>query len=238
MTQLHRAMPSRRTVMFQWVLPALAAGLSPFVWRPAQAQTWDLNALMALLAQRKSGQARFTEERTVSGFDSPLRASGTLSFSAPDRFARQTMEPRPESMEVAGNQLVLVRGGRTRHMTLDAVPEVAGMVHAVRGTLAGNGALLRKNFQTAVTGHAARWTLTLTPLPSAGTNAVRSVQIAGTGPDVRSVELLLTGGDRSVMSIEPLPANTPLPGSATSANEQVSSIPRPATAPRAASGSR
>lgn len=215
--------------MFQLTLPVWVAGLAPFAWgdakaqahaqvqaqvqaqaqtqarSPSQAQTWDLNALMALLAQRKSGQARFTEERTVSGFDSPLRASGTLSFTAPDRFARHTLEPRAESMEVVGNQLVLVRSGRTRHMSLDAVPEAAGMVEAVRGTLAGNGAVLRKHFQTQVQGNAMRWTLTLTPLPGAGANAVRSVQLVGTGPDLRSVELQLTGGDRSVMAIEPLP---------------------------------
>ena len=54
---------------------------------------FDLPALAAVLAQRKSGETRFTEERFVSGFDSPLRASGTLSFTAPDRFARYTVEP-------------------------------------------------------------------------------------------------------------------------------------------------
>ncbi len=200
-------MPSRRSVLLQWALPVWVAGTTGFAWAPAWAQAFDLNALMALLAQRKSGQARFTEERTVSGFDSPLRASGTLSFTAPDRFARQTIEPRAESMEVVGNQLIWVRSGRTRHLTLDTVPEVAGMVDAVRGTLAGNGAVLRKHFQTQVAGNAARWTLTLTPLPGPGVNAVRQVQMAGTGPDLRSVELQLTGGDRSVMSIEPLAAN-------------------------------
>lgn len=101
---------------------------------------------MALLAGRLSGEARFTEERTVTGFDSPLRASGTLSFTAPDRFARQTLEPRRERLEVVGNQLRLERGGRVRQMALDAVPELAALVEGLRGTLTGNGALLRKHF--------------------------------------------------------------------------------------------
>ncbi len=215
---MHR-LTNRRSVLIQLSVARIGMGLGLVMQSHAQAQaqapSWDLNALMALLAQRKSGQARFTEERIVSGFDSPLRASGTLSFRAPDRFARQTMEPRPESMEVVGNQLVLQRGGRTRHMTLDAVPEVAGMVEAVRATLAGNGAVLRRYFQTQVTGNSTRWTLTLTPLPGPTANAVRLVQIAGTGPDVRSVELQLASGDRSVMSIEPLPAPAPAPASAS-----------------------
>jgi hypothetical protein len=41
-------------------------------------------------------------------------ASGTLSFSAPDRFARHTLEPRAESMVVEGNTVSIRRGGRRR----------------------------------------------------------------------------------------------------------------------------
>jgi hypothetical protein len=40
----------------------------------AHAQAFDLKALMQRMAQRKSGEARFTEERIVSGIDSPLRS--------------------------------------------------------------------------------------------------------------------------------------------------------------------
>ncbi|MBL8333091.1 MAG: outer membrane lipoprotein carrier protein LolA, partial [Rubrivivax sp.] len=53
-----------------------------------RAQGLELATLMRRMAQRPSGQARFSEERTVSGIDGPLRSSGTLTFTAPDRFAR------------------------------------------------------------------------------------------------------------------------------------------------------
>ena len=36
----------------------------------------------------------------------------TLSFSAPDKLARHTLTPRPESFVVEGNQLTLQRGER------------------------------------------------------------------------------------------------------------------------------
>jgi hypothetical protein len=68
----------------------------------ARAQAFDLKALMQRLGQRRSGEARFTEERIVSGFDSPLRSSGTLSFAAPDRFVRQTLQPVQEVGRTAG----------------------------------------------------------------------------------------------------------------------------------------
>ena len=169
---------------------------------PARA-AFDLTALTALLSQRKSAEAHFTEERYVSGIDGPLRASGTLSFSAPDRFARQTLEPQAESMVVDGNQLVLKRGGRTRQMALDAIPEVTALVEAVRGTFTGNAGTLQQHFDTQVDGNAAQWTLTLKPKAGGLASQVRELQIVGQGPNLRSVALWLAGGDHSLMLIDP-----------------------------------
>ncbi len=167
---------------------------------------FDLDALMALLAQRKSGEARFTEERSVPGFSTPLRSSGTLSFTAPDRFARHTLEPRPERFEVAGNVLRLERSGRVRQLTLDAVPELAALVEGLRGTLSGNAALLRRHFELRLAGEAKLWTLTLTPLDKPLAMQVLQLQLAGSGGDLRSVELQLAGEQRSLMLIEPIVA--------------------------------
>jgi hypothetical protein len=179
----------------------LLAAVMAAAW-PAHAL--ELDALMALLAQRKSGEARFTEERIVSGFDTPLRASGKLAYAVPDRFARFTETPRAESMEVDGNTLILRRGGRTRQTTLDAMPEMLALTDAIRGTLGGDAQLLKKHFRIDVGGTRERWTLKLTPLEGGLLRAVRELEIAGQGPDVRTIEMWLAGGDRSVMQVEPL----------------------------------
>jgi hypothetical protein len=165
---------------------------------------FDLPALMRLLAQRRSGEARFTEERFVSTFDSPLRSAGVLSFAAPDRFARHTLEPRPESMELDGSLLTLRRGGRTQRMALDSLPELGALLEAVRGTLSGDAEALRRHFSIELGGNAQTWRLTLAPRDTRLASQVRSVQIVGQGASPRSVELLLAGGDRSLMLIEPL----------------------------------
>ncbi len=188
----------RRAALLLALLPALGAG-------PAWAG-FDLDALMALLAQRQSGEARFTEERTVSTLDSTLQSSGRLSFRAPDQFARYTEEPRPEAMEVQGNSVVLRRGTRTRTMALDAIPELAALADAMRGTLGGDAQVLRRHFHTAVSGAPARWVLLLTPIDTRLARSVRQIEIAGTRSDVRSVDLQLTGGDRSLMLVTPLAA--------------------------------
>lgn len=167
---------------------------------------FDLGALMALLAQRKSGETRFTEERTVSSLDATLRASGRLSFTAPDRFARYTEEPRVESMEVQGNTVVLKRGTRTRQMVLDAIPELAALADAMRGTLNGDALALQKHFRVEVSGGPTKWLLSLTPIDAQLARSVQQLAIAGHGADVRSIDLQLAGGDRSLMLVEPLAA--------------------------------
>ena len=182
----------------------LAVGVLLLLLAQSALAAFGLQELTSLLAQRKSGEARFSEERFVGGIDGPLRASGTLSFVAPDRFARVTTEPRAESMAVDGNQLVLKRGGRTRQMALDALPEVTALIEAVRGTLTGNAVTLQRHFRIQVDGSAAQWTLLLVPLDERLATQVRELKITGMSGDLRMVELWLAGGDRSVMVIEPL----------------------------------
>jgi outer membrane lipoprotein-sorting protein len=191
------------------LLGALAAGALALAARGAGASGFDMPALMALLARRRSGEARFTEERTVAALDAPLRASGRLSFQAPDRFARHTEQPRPESMEVLGNTVVLRRGTRTRQLTLDTVPELAALADALRGTLTGNAEVLQRHFDVKVAGSAERWTLTLTPKSAEPQGSIVGIEILGLRADVRSIDMALAGGDRSLMLIEPLKAAAP-----------------------------
>jgi outer membrane lipoprotein-sorting protein len=185
-------------------LAAWAASAALGLPRPLHAAAFDLTALAALLAQRKTAEARFVEERFVTGIDEPLRSSGTLSFTAPTRFVRRTLEPRPETMAVDGNELTLQRGGRTRRMTLDAVPEATALVEAIRGTLNGDADALRRHYDARVEGGPARWVLTLTPKSERVGTQVKRLELQGQASELRHVEVLLTGGDRSVMRLETL----------------------------------
>lgn len=199
--------PARRRRLLAWAAGLAAAALAPA--GTAAASGFDLDRLMALLATRSGGEARFTEERTVASFDTPLRSSGRLSFAAPDRFARHTEEPSAESMEVQGNSVVLRRGTRTRRMNLDTVPELAALADALRGTLSGNAALLQRHFSVAVRGNAGRWVLTLTPREAQLARSLLGIEVTGSGPDVHSIEMSMAGGDRSLMLVEPLRPSRP-----------------------------
>ncbi|CAN7415942.1 outer membrane lipoprotein carrier protein LolA [Variovorax sp. LjRoot130] len=177
--------------------------LAVLAFSASSAWALDLPELMGLLAKQKSGEARFTEQRFVRGLEGPLDASGTLSFQAPDRLTRRTLTPRPETMAVDGNTLTLSRGGRTRTMTLDSMPELLGMVEAMRGTLSGNTQSLARYFRTSVSGTPDKWTLDLVPIDEKLAAQVRTLRLSGRAGEVLGIEMEFIGGDRSVMSITP-----------------------------------
>jgi outer membrane lipoprotein-sorting protein len=190
--------------------PILAALLIAAVPLPAPAQAaaarpWDVDQLMALLARVRSGEARFTEQREVKGLEAPLVSSGTLSFTAPDRFARRTLQPRPESMEVDGRIVTLQRGGRSRSLVVDASPEIEAIVEAMRGTLTGNAQSLKQHFKLVLAGSAEQWTLELLPIEPRLQVMLERVRITGRRAELATVEMLLAGGDRSLMKIELIP---------------------------------
>lgn len=186
----------RLTRRARWALVALLCAAAP-------AWALDLNELMGLLARQKQGEANFTEQRYVRGFDGPLAASGTLSFTAPDRLVRRTLTPRPETMSVDGNNLTLSRSGRTRSMTLDSVPELQGLVEAMRATLAGNTQVLQRYFTSTVGGSASDWTLDLAPVDARLGAQIATLRLSGKAGEVLGVEMEFRGGDRSVMTISP-----------------------------------
>jgi outer membrane lipoprotein-sorting protein len=164
---------------------------------------FDMKSLMAQLAQTREGKASFTEERHVNGFDSPMRTSGELYFKAPDVFERRTLSPARESMLVNGNQMTLARGSAKRSMALDAAPEAAAIVGAIRGTLTGDASTLERHFKVGLSGKADDWLLDLQPLDAQLQANVRNVQLRGKAGVVTGVEIWFASGDRSVMTIRP-----------------------------------
>jgi hypothetical protein len=181
------------------------------------AWAFDLGELMGLLAGQKSGEARFTEQRFVRGLEGPIEAAGTLSFAAPDRLTRQTTSPRPETMAVEGNTLTLSRGGRTRTLTLDSMPELQGMVEAMRGTLNGDAQTLQRHFSSKLSGSRTSWSLDLKPIDERLAAQVDSVRLTGRNGEVLGIEMAFRGGDRSDMNIVPMvPAGKPSGGRAPS----------------------
>jgi len=187
----------RCVLLLLLMLPAvLLAGLA----QSADAR-WDIEQLMQALSKVSVGRADFVETKFIAMLDKPVVSSGQLFYVAPDKLEKRTLKPRPESMIIEGNTLVIERGRQNMTLQVDSAPELAGFVNSIRGTMAGDRKALERSFALSLEGPPQRWLLTLKPLDARMAAAVASIRIAGVLDDVKSVEILQADGDRSVMAI-------------------------------------
>ncbi|CAN0646061.1 outer membrane lipoprotein carrier protein LolA [Burkholderia cepacia] len=178
--------------------PARAADAAP---------AWTLDRLMSTLAQHKSGRATFTETKYLSIATQPVESSGELVFVAPDHLEKHTLSPKPEHLVVDGDMLTVERNNRKYTLALARYPELGAFIDSIRATLAGNRFALEQVYQVALAGRGDDWTLTLTPLDSRMLKVVSTITLDGTRDLLRSVAIRQADGDRSVMRLQPAPAN-------------------------------
>ena len=161
---------------------------------------------MTRLAAVPERRATFQEDKTIGALTTPLHSNGRLAFRRPSRLEKITFPPAAETIVVDGSRLAITIGDEPpRSVDLDAHPEVAALVEAVRGTLAGDLAALRRNYAVTMEGSVGAWQLTLRPADARVAALVRAVAIAGRNTDVQRVDITQANGDRSVMTITPQP---------------------------------
>lgn len=180
--------------VFAAVLWALLAG-------SAQA-AFDIDSLMRSLSQYPGGRARFTETRHLAVLDKPVVSSGEMTYTAPDRLEKRTLQPKPESMLLDKDTLSLERGSRKLTIHLGSRPEALAFVDSIRSTLSGNRAALEKNYQLKLSGTEQHWVLTLVPSEQKIAALLQRITVGGSRERVRSIEYLQADGDRTELAIE------------------------------------
>lgn len=161
---------------------------------------------MDRLAAIPERSATFHEEKHFSILAFPLTSQGRLAYRRPAHFEKITDFPLPESLVVDGNRLTLVAGNEAPHsFVLASQPEIAALVDAVRGALAGNLALLERHYRIEARGGPAAWRLTLLPVAPELQRLLHDIAIEGAGTDIRSIRLIQADGDWQMMTIAPAP---------------------------------
>jgi outer membrane lipoprotein-sorting protein len=170
---------------------------------PAQAQTWDLQALMQSMAQVPSSRARFVETRHVALLTHPLELKGSLSYERPHRLAKHVQSPVDELLSVDGDTLTVVNKtrGEQRVVSLREQPAAGALVASVRATLAGDLAQLERNYHVKLSGPRSAWGLQLAPRAKQVRGYVDAITLEGAGERLKRIEIVEAGGDRSVMTI-------------------------------------
>ena len=168
------------------------------------AAAWDLDTLMRGLARHEGGRARFVETKNIALLDKPVVSSGELLYVPPSRLEKHTHKPKPESMVLDGDRLVLERGKQKFTVRLSEQPEARAFVDSLRGTLCGDKAALEKSYKLVLNGTEQRWTLDLLPDDQRIAAFVLRITFGGTGNKVEWIRYLQADGDSSTMNIEPV----------------------------------
>jgi outer membrane lipoprotein-sorting protein len=168
----------------------------------AAASPRTIDALMQLLAQVDESRSTFTEVKTIAALTVPLRASGVLFYRRPDYFEKTTTQPRLERLVVDGDRLTIsIDSEPARVVDLDSQAMIRGLVDAIRGTLAGELALLQHVYRVVMEGDLTGWRLTLTPTDPSVQRAVSNIVIEGRQDALQFIHTTQANGDESRMTI-------------------------------------
>jgi outer membrane lipoprotein-sorting protein len=170
---------------------------------PASAQTpWGLPALMASLAQVKSATAQFTERKTMAMLTTPLLASGTLDYAAPDWMEKQTVSPEPERFILSGQQITMTGGpnAQPQVFSMAADPRIADLTEGIIATLSGDMPALENVYTVQLSGGPAAWQLVLQPKDAGAKQIISWMCIRGTKNRIDSIDTASANGDHSEMS--------------------------------------
>jgi hypothetical protein len=160
---------------------------------------------MQMLASVQESQATFTEVKVIANLTRPLQDSGRLLYRRPSHLEKLTFEPSAERLVVDGESLTLTEGSAPpRVIDLNTEPMIRGLVDAIRGTLSGDLAILRRSYQVIMQGDVPAWRLTLVPVDPSVAQLIASTVIEGAGASLRGMQTKQTNGDYIRMTITPI----------------------------------
>ncbi len=188
------------TLRINWI--QTVAGVALLFALSAHAAPLTVSRLMSVLAENHRDTATFTETKYFSVLDHPVKSSGKLLFIAPAYLEKRTLKPRPETALLDGDTLTLQRGNHKYVIQLSEYPQVADRVEGIRATLAGDRKTLERVYHLKLDGTLDNWTLVLTPLSPSVSAVVSRVELKGDNNIVRTVKILQTDGDHSIMHIK------------------------------------
>jgi len=167
------------------------------------AASWSLAELMHGMAQVKKSKATFVERKHLSMLKTPLKFSGTLEYTAPDRLIKHTLLPKSEKLTLNQDRLVVQSGDASGSHTLSLQenPSIWAFVESIRSTLSGDIETLNRFYKVSLEGRQKQWQLTLRPVDSQTKNMVDEILIKGSFDQINTIEIREAGGDYSVMSI-------------------------------------
>lgn len=200
---------SRACVRFSLLLClALSAGAhAEDVKKPAPdaevAQSVDMATLLSAFAKMPGLEASFSEEKHIALLAKPLTSRGKLFFAHPGLLLRRVEAPELSEVVISKDSLRVRDKAGEQTLDLRARADIRPFVESLTWILAGDRAALEKiyamSFQAESAG--APWQLTLKPKVAPLSHLIAALVIRGHGMYVETIEVLETGGDKTITRI-------------------------------------
>ena len=165
---------------------------------PAPGDALTLETLMHHFATTNGVREEFREVKEIAILDAPLVSEGVLYFVPPRRFARFTTRPGSSSFVIDGDHLAFrdETGGDTVDLSSNRVARA--IVDNMIGLWSGDLAALRDQYEVGFETDGPRWRIRLRPLHATVDKLIAHIVLEGEGAQLSRMELLETGGDRTV----------------------------------------
>jgi outer membrane lipoprotein-sorting protein len=162
-----------------------------------------LKSVMNRLSLVTTAKANFTEQRFSKLLDAPTESTGTLVYTAPNRFEKHTLKPVEERMSVERDIVTLEQVARKqkRSIFIGQNPALTAVIDGMRGALSGNLPALQQNFSVTAQGSSTSWQINMVPFEAKQLGYVRNIKVSGKENVIDSIEIQQADGDRSIMSM-------------------------------------
>lgn len=162
---------------------------------------WDLTQLLRDFSAIRHDEAHYVERKYLSVVKQPIEDSGILVYVAPNYLRKETLAPHHELLIVEGDTLTVEGEGKTQTLSRSDYPQVWAFIEGIRATLAGDATALEQIYAVGLDGTQNAWQLLLQPRDPDMQKIVRSIRIAGSGAEIKSIETMEADGDRTEMDI-------------------------------------
>ena len=174
--------------------------LAFFFTVPANAleATLDLPKLLHMFAQQKKSTVDFNEEKHAFFLEEPIKSSGYIEFSAPNKLNKFILVPEKISQKITGNILEIKNPGETHTINLDDHPEFSILLRSIISVLSGDHVSLKKDFKITFKNNLSGWSLLLSPHDSYISGYIESIKMFGNKNKLSKIVVTEPNNDRSI----------------------------------------
>ena len=158
----------------------------------------DLPALLELFAQKKKSTVDFNEEKHTFFLDQPIKSSGYIEFSAPNKLNKFILNPEKISQKITGDILEIKSLDETHTIDLNDHPEFSVLLQSIISVLSGDLVSLKKDFKVNFTNTGSNWSLLLSPHDSYISGYIESIKMYGHKNKLSKIVVIEPNNDRSI----------------------------------------